>query len=1259
VPVTITGSGWQPGEVVQMSLVEVPDLDNDSPIALSATADDNGNIINTSFSTNIEDANIHFTLTAVGSASQAQTTFTDAVTATKTVITSDKNPSNVGDLVTFTATVTANVGGAAITVGSVQFYVGGSSCSSLGTPIGSSVTPNSSGIAQQTNTFSSPTAGTKIFACYTGTASGGTGTGNSSDNLTQVVNAPTVDHFLVVPSTTTPTAGTAFSVTVTAQDASNNTVTSYIGTVHFSLTNTDGSATLPANYTFTVGDAGVHTFTNGVTLTVAGAQTINVNDTVTTTITGSANVTVLGPPTISKAFSPTSIALNGTSTLTITITNPSANTVTLNGVAVSDSLPSGMQVASTPSASNSCGGTFSGTTSASTSLSLTGGSIATNSNCAISVDVTGTSAGALSNTTGTVSSTNGGTGSTANATLTVVAPPTISKAFSPTSIPLNGTSTLTITITNPSANTVGLTSVGVTDSLPSGMQVAATPSASNTCGGTFSGTTSGSTSLSLSGASIATNSNCAISVDVTGTSAGALTNTTGNVGSTNGGSGSTANATLTILAPPTISKAFGTSPIVVGAPSTLTFTLTNPTVNTTALTGVAFSDTFPTSPGNLVVAGTPNATTTCTGTVGATPSAGSVSFSGLSIPSGSPGTCTVSVNVTSFTAGGPYLNTTGTISSTNGGTGSTSNTASLTVNPADTMTTVTSNLNPSNFGQTVTFIARVRNSSTGSTATPTAGTISFTIDGGTPVAGTILGACPSALPPYSLCASYSTDALTVPGSPHSVSATYANADGNFNGSTGSLTGGQFVNPATTVSTVTVTPLYYNPADGTYKSTNPAPAACPTPLGTNPACQQYSDRVNLVATLSPDVILNHSPATSVDFYIGAQKVGSLSAATSDISGILYWEIDNVKLLEPTPFGTAPTGQMMPNILLTLTAATNTPQTVTAVFGGIDPNFSVSNPEADLNIVQEDARVQYSGLYSFGIPEGATSGTITVSATVWDISNSQFAPSGSNDPAYDPDMGDIRNAQVWFVDRDNPGTTLCGPVNVGLVNAGDITTGQASCTFPGSTNHYSGVYKVGIIVGNYYTRDGSDDDVNVIIAPGGSGFITGGGYLVLTNNATGLLNPTPGRKNNFGFTMKYNKKGTNLQGNINTIIRSALGLDGNPCSSSHPGFATCVFQVKGNQMTSLTTTPNSIGGTATFVGKATVQDVTNPNVQPVSLDGGATFQVQMTDNGSPGTTDTISFQVNAAANKGGGLWFSSNFTSGTTIQQLIAGGNLTVH
>ena len=73
-------------------------------------------------------------------------------------------------------------------------------------------------------------------------------------------------------------------VTVTAMDAYGNTATGYTGTVHF--TSTDGAAVLPADYTFTAGDAGVHTFTTASPSRPPAAETVTATDTVNGTITG-------------------------------------------------------------------------------------------------------------------------------------------------------------------------------------------------------------------------------------------------------------------------------------------------------------------------------------------------------------------------------------------------------------------------------------------------------------------------------------------------------------------------------------------------------------------------------------------------------------------------------------------------------------------------------------------------------------------------------------------------------------------------------------------------------------------------------------------------------------------------------------------------------------------------------------------------------------------------------------------------------------
>src|SRR5947208_8974816 len=74
--VNITGSGWQPGEIVALTLVESPLIDTHGPYAVTVQPD--GTFSDSSFATDIHDVDVHFTLTAAGSVSQAQTTFTDA-----------------------------------------------------------------------------------------------------------------------------------------------------------------------------------------------------------------------------------------------------------------------------------------------------------------------------------------------------------------------------------------------------------------------------------------------------------------------------------------------------------------------------------------------------------------------------------------------------------------------------------------------------------------------------------------------------------------------------------------------------------------------------------------------------------------------------------------------------------------------------------------------------------------------------------------------------------------------------------------------------------------------------------------------------------------------------------------------------------------------------------------------------------------------------------------------------------------------------
>jgi hypothetical protein len=106
------------------------------------------------------------------------------------------------------------------------------------------------------------------------------------------VSAATASH-LSLSGPSSATVGSPFTITVTALDPYNNVATSYLGTIHF--TSSDTQVVLPADYTFVAADSGKHTFTNGVTLNTAGTQTVTAADTQTSSIKGKKSITVSAP----------------------------------------------------------------------------------------------------------------------------------------------------------------------------------------------------------------------------------------------------------------------------------------------------------------------------------------------------------------------------------------------------------------------------------------------------------------------------------------------------------------------------------------------------------------------------------------------------------------------------------------------------------------------------------------------------------------------------------------------------------------------------------------------------------------------------------------------------------------------------------------------------------------------------------------------------------------------------------------------------
>jgi hypothetical protein len=184
-----------------------------------------------------------------------------------------------------------------------------------------------------------------------------------------------------------------------------------------------------------------------------------------------------------------------------------------------------------------------------------------------------------------------------------------------------------------------------------------------------------------------------------------------------------------------------------------------------------------------------------------------------------------------------------------------------------------------------------------------------------------------------------------------------------------------------------------------------------------------------------------------------------------------------------------------------------------------------------------------------------------------------------------------------------------------------------------------YTIGIVVNNYYLRDNANDNETINVAQPISGMVTGGGHMV-ASSSSGQYAAANGLKTNLGFNVKYNKQMTNLQGNLNVIVRAANGK---------------VYQIKTNATSSLTVTqPTATTGVATFLSKANLTDITNP-LAPVSLGGNLDLTVTLHDNGQPGSNDTIGITLR---NSSGQLLYSSKWSGTNTVEQNLNGGDLVV-
>ncbi|CUH89335.1 hypothetical protein PH5382_03281 [Phaeobacter sp. CECT 5382] len=333
-----------------------------------------------------------------------------------------------------------------------------------------------------------------------------------------------------------------------------------------------------APYTFTTGDL-TSSFGN------SGAASANLS--VDATRTG-----------FGKSFSPSSQNPGSITTLTYTLDN-SANP-SFASLRFSEVLPAGLELATPANISNSCGGTVTASSGGS-SISASSIFLAAGATCTVSVDVKALTSGDYALTNELISSPTIGE---ATATLTVNSPPSggigFFKSFDVAQAAAGETVTLNFALSNTS-RTGAATNIAFTDDLNamlSGLTATALP-ADGFCG--VGSTMSGSSSLTVSGASLASAASCNFDVSVlipVSAATGSYTNSTSSLSADLDGSaytGSAASTTLQVLGDggqgAHLSKSFTDDPVVPGNTVTARYTLTNPNA-AVAISGITFQDTI-------------------------------------------------------------------------------------------------------------------------------------------------------------------------------------------------------------------------------------------------------------------------------------------------------------------------------------------------------------------------------------------------------------------------------------------------------------------------------------------------------------------------------------------------------------------------------------------------------------------------------------------------------------------------------------------
>jgi hypothetical protein len=215
--VTITGTGWQAGEVVTLALRSSRGVPYPS---LTATADASGNISNDAFAPGADDFGVQFYLTAKDSISEAYSTFHDASNiSTATVVTKNSTCTTNTNSFSRGQTVCASVEITAISgSGDGEFFIVWFNPSNTAVQATQKAVPSTTPTSF-TDTFpttSSTVTGTwRVAACRTAACGGGNQVASANFTITAADSTPPDTTITAQPPNSSSSSSASFSFTGT------------------------------------------------------------------------------------------------------------------------------------------------------------------------------------------------------------------------------------------------------------------------------------------------------------------------------------------------------------------------------------------------------------------------------------------------------------------------------------------------------------------------------------------------------------------------------------------------------------------------------------------------------------------------------------------------------------------------------------------------------------------------------------------------------------------------------------------------------------------------------------------------------------------------------------------------------------------------------------------------------------------------------------------------------------------------------------